>query len=122
MTIQDLIVQHENQRAQAIVARDAKALDGFLADDLVFVHSNGHIDTKASFIALAVSGQYVGWTQAELDVKVYDTVAVVAGHRSVDVQRRSQARRSVNTRFVDIWVLEGDAWRNTRSQSSALPA
>src|SRR2546428_213854 len=38
------------QRFEAMVRGDAAALDGLLADDLVYTHASGKVDSKASFL------------------------------------------------------------------------
>ena len=121
MTSEELVVEMEQKRCTAILDGRIDDLEALLADDLVVVHGSGKIDTKSSFLALARSGQYVGWRETDLKVKVYDGVAVVTGHRSVQV-RRPDVERSVEARFVTVWVKHGDAWRNILSQSSNISA
>jgi len=51
------IEQLERQRFDAQVAKDLPTLESIFADDLIYTHSNGHQDGKASYLASIASGQ-----------------------------------------------------------------
>lgn len=55
-TIQE-IEQLERRRFDAQIARDLPTLATIFADDLIYTHSNGHQDGKASYLASIESGQ-----------------------------------------------------------------
>ena len=61
------------------LAADAAALDELLADSLLYTHSNGAVDTKASFIDALTSGRlkYRAVRRLEADVKTYEHAAIV---------------------------------------------
>ena len=51
------IEQLERRRFDAQVAKDLPTLEQILADDLIYTHSNGHQDGKASYIESIRTGQ-----------------------------------------------------------------
>ncbi len=51
------IEQLERQRFDAQVAKDLPTLESIFADDLIYTHSNGYQDGKASYLASIASGQ-----------------------------------------------------------------
>ncbi len=51
------IEQLERRRFDAQIARDLPTLATIFADDLIYTHSNGHQDGKASYLASIESGQ-----------------------------------------------------------------
>jgi ketosteroid isomerase-like protein len=51
------IEQLERRRFDAQIARDLPTLAAIFADDLIYTHSNGHQDGKASYLASIESGQ-----------------------------------------------------------------
>jgi ketosteroid isomerase-like protein len=51
------IEQLERRRFDAQIAKDLPTLETIFADDLIYTHSNGHQDGKASYIASIASGQ-----------------------------------------------------------------
>jgi ketosteroid isomerase-like protein len=77
------IEQLERRRFDAQVAKDLPTLETIFADDLVYTHSNGHQDDKASYLASIASGQsrYDRVDLESLTVRVYndDHTAVVNG-------------------------------------------
>ena len=77
------IEQLECRRFDAQVAKDLPTLETIFADDLVYIHSNGHQDDKASYLASIANGQS-RYDQVEIEsltVRAYndDHTAVVNG-------------------------------------------
>ena len=83
MTTAETIAQLERQRFEAQVHKDFSTLDKIFADDLIYTHSNGHQDTKASYLDSIRSGQsrYDKVDIEDLAVRAYndDYTAVVNG-------------------------------------------
>lgn len=83
MSVVQEIAQLERRRFDAQIARDTTALADILADDLLYTHSNGHQDGKASYLASVASGQsrYDHVDIEALTVRPYadDRAAVVNG-------------------------------------------
>jgi ketosteroid isomerase-like protein len=77
------IEQLERRRFEAQVAQDLPTLEIIFADDLVYTHSNGHQDDKASYLASIANGQsrYDRVDIESLAVRAYndDHTAVVNG-------------------------------------------
>ena len=49
------VLQLEKDRFKAMISKDSIKLDQVLADDLLYIHSNGIIDSKETFIKRLVS-------------------------------------------------------------------
>ncbi len=81
----------EGQRAAA-VAKDAKAYERFLADDLRWVNPDGSMNTKQERVKAVATGSGPP-TFGELDIKVYGDAATL-----VTVQTNSEGVRSRLTR------------------------
>ena len=47
----------EKKRFEVTVKKDYKALDALLADDLIYVHSNGNTDNEKTFLEGLTSGR-----------------------------------------------------------------
>ena len=67
----------ENAWIAGIKAKDAQALGRVLADDLIYVHSGGVVDTKAQYIAKVTSGKqvYKGVEQFRMKIRGEGSVA-----------------------------------------------
>ena len=77
------ITNLERQRFDAQISRNLDVLGRILADDLIYTHSNGHQDGKASYLESVRSGQsrYDAVDIEALTVRPYhaDQAAVVNG-------------------------------------------
>lgn len=89
MTTAQTIEQLERQRFDAQVNKDFPTLEKIFADDLIYTHSNGHQDGKASYLDSIRSGQsrYDRVDLEALTVRAYndDHTAVVNGLIQIDL-------------------------------------
>ena len=89
MTTAQTIEQLERQRFDAQVSHDFPALEKIFADDLIYTHSNGHQDSKTSYIESIRTGQsrYDKVDIEALTVRAYndDQTAVVNGLIHIDL-------------------------------------
>jgi hypothetical protein len=113
----------ELARFKANVDADAKALGLLLADDLDYVHSNGEIDTKASFIESLTSGRrdYISMKGDIQKVRVLGDVAVIRGLAKVTVSTDGKSQE-LDIGYTDIWVWKDQRWQMTGWHSSRYPA
>ena len=112
------------QVREAIGRKDGATLERLLADDFMFIHSTGSVETKQSFI------------QAELDgsSRLQQNILEVSGEtiRSYDGRvallygvgaflSRSDNSVLARTRSVSVFVKVGGQWRWVSGQSTRLP-
>jgi hypothetical protein len=112
----------ELARFAANLGPDAKALDELLDDQLEYVHSNGEVDTKRSFIDSLVSGKrdYVS-AKAEIEnVRLLGDVAIIRGKARVTVADAGTAR-DLHIGYTDVWVWKNGRWQMTAWRSARLP-
>jgi len=118
----EAILKLEDQRIQAMLAGDVATLDRVLAPELTYGHSNGKMDTKASFLAQIRSGdlRYKALRRQDVRVQVIDSTAIVTGQAALDV-RTAAGDVSIPIRFTDVWVRRGDHWEMVAWQSARIP-
>ena len=124
MTTSNLVLALEDRRRQALLATDLPALDGLLADDLLYVHSTGVCDNKDSYLGKLSSGslKYLELNFRDLHVQVLQQAAIVSGRMSAVVSKEGQ-RKSVASLFMTVWGCGTDgAWRLHAHQGTPLPA
>jgi ketosteroid isomerase-like protein len=112
----------EDRRFQAMVGGDASALEQLLSDDLIYTHSSGSLDTKASLIDGIRTGRFA-YQQIERpqeDIRVYGDSAVVAGQARISLGGANP--RVLNLRYTDVWVKRPQGWQMVAWQSTPLPA
>ena len=72
-----MIIDLDRKRMQAMAAQDIAALEGLLADDLVYTHSSARLDTKKSLIGNMQSGATVYNAVEPSEVKAQDLGSAV---------------------------------------------
>jgi hypothetical protein len=112
----------ELARFEANVKADSGALDKLLAEDLEYVHSNGDLDSKKSFIDSLVSGKrdYVSTVPDIESVRIFGDVAVIRGKARVTVVDNGQSR-DLNIGYTDVWLWKSGRWQMTAWRSARLP-
>lgn len=112
----------ENAWIAAIKAKDASALGRVLADDLVYVHSGGVVDSKAQYIAKVTSGKqvYKGVEQFKMKIRGEGSVAVTQCWARM---HGINAAGDFDDKLVvaHIWVKTGGAWRLAYHQTTKVP-
>lgn len=112
------VLRHEERRYQAMIDRDFEALDGLLADDLVYTHNNAIVDDKPALFKrlrdrVAV---YLKIVRSDVQVRVFGTTAVVTGTADITTEKSNPV-----VRFVNVWVRHGDGWQNAIWQATPIP-
>jgi hypothetical protein len=112
----------ELARFEANVAADAKALDELLDDGLEYVHSNGELDSKKSFIDSLTSGKrdYASTVPSIETIRVFGDVAVIRGKAKVTVIDQGTSR-DLHIGYTDVWLWKRDRWQMTAWRSARLP-
>jgi ketosteroid isomerase-like protein len=112
----------QEQRYAAMSAGDADALAALLDDRLVYTHSRGDRDTRASYLekihtdALA----YGPITHRENPPLLTGRTAIVVGEMETDVRVRGATRRMHNA-FLAVWTEHDGRWLLTAYQPTPVP-
>lgn len=111
----------ERRRVQALTGNDMAALERLLADDLVYTHSNGLVDSKESFLASLRSGaaKYEAMEHEDVRVRTYGETAVLTGLTKVKVKSRGEDL-SLTLRFTSVYAKQAGHWRMVTWQSTRL--
>jgi hypothetical protein len=112
----------EQARFAAQVDANPKVLDQLLDDALEYVHSNGELDSKKSFIESLTSGRrdYVSTTATLETLRLFGDVAVIRGKAKVTVADNGQSK-DLHIGYTDVWVWKNGQWRMTAWRSARLP-
>jgi hypothetical protein len=113
----------EVARFAAQVNADAKALGLVLDDQLEYVHSNGDLDTKTSFIESLVSGKrdYISATPNIVSVRILGDVGIIRGAAKVTVASDGKTQ-DLSIGYTDVWVWKANRWQMTAWRSAKDPA
>jgi ketosteroid isomerase-like protein len=112
----------EDIRWSALTSADVAVLDALLAEDLVFVHSSGRVDSKQSLIEAVSSGstRYVEADRTGQQIRVFGDTALVHGNASVRV-RAGAGERERSMRYLAVWHAGPSGPRMIAWQAGPLP-
>jgi len=119
----DTIRLLESRRYTAMCEADAKTLEELLADSLVYTHSYGGADSKASYLDGIRSKKWI-YRAVERpieDIQVHGDCAVVTGQVRIELLSSGQPKK-LNSRFTNVWVKGRQGWQMVAWQSTPLPA
>ena len=118
-TAEQAVMDVEKQRFEAQVKKDVPALEKLLGDDLVYTHSNGNTDGKASYIQSIKDGksQYDEIKSEEMKVRMYGKTAVINGVCAVKMPTNPNLR----LRYTDVYVKRKGQWQLVAWQSFRMP-
>lgn len=115
------VLEADSQRYRAMIERDLPTLDRRLADDMVYMHSKGTVDTKASLMA-ALEERKFSFKSAETRdtaVRIYGDTAILHGKVTLVVEVGGIEHVAENS-FTTVWVHQDGNWRLAHWQSTPL--
>jgi ketosteroid isomerase-like protein len=112
----------EDERYTAMLEKDGPALQRLLHADLIYMHSSGVSDTKASYTKGLAEGV---WDYKRIDrlnqtVRVHKDVALVFNRLSMSMLIRG-VPKAFDTRALAVWVADERGWSLIALQSGAIP-
>jgi len=112
----------EDKRFAAMVARDFAALDPMVHDELLYTHSSGVTDHKASWLESMKSGKvkYRSASCSERQVKFFGDVALIRGRAAIEVDIGGQPK-SLRLLFLNAWTRTPQGWKFAAWQSCPQP-
>ena len=107
---------------EAMCRGDVSALNGILADDLVYTHSSAKVDTKQSLLGGMEAGTtvYTSIEPSEVQAQAFGDAVVLTGVARIGV---TSSGRPLNfgVRFTDVYVNQNGQWQMVAWQSTRLP-
>jgi len=114
----------DKARVAAMQSPDREKLSAIFSDELRYAHSNGVVDTKASFIGILTAGKtkYVGYDYEEQSFSFpAPGIALMSGRAHVKAETAGGTMDSVLS-FLAVWREENGQWRFLAWQSCKLPS
>lgn len=107
---------------KAVLGQDIKTLDAVFAPDLTYGHSNGHIDTKESFINTIENKKEV-YNELELTdmtVKVVGNTAMIRHKMTGNVRLEDGTISKPNLGVLQVWTKKPKGWQLLARQAFKL--
>ncbi len=113
----------ERRRADAVAARDVDTLRDIIATDYYHVEPNGRVRTRSEYLQLLARDEYEfrAYTNVSMEIQLLDSgrTAIVRGRFHADLPP-SGREREFRGRYVRVWQLQANGWRNTMMQSTEI--
>jgi ketosteroid isomerase-like protein len=116
------VLRLERALNEAFLKKDRATYERMLADDYVYIHSNGSVTNKTEEIAETMSPDQK-WTASKLEnlkVRIYGDVAVVTGIQTLTGSAKGYV--SGLRRITDLWVRRNGQWQTIGGQTTLMPA
>ena len=112
----------EQRRFKAMCAGDADALDELLHRDLMYTHSSGRIDSKASYLR-GIRDKV--WDYRAIDstderVAIYGGTAFIHCRLRFDLKRLGEPR-VIDTVALTVWIEDAGRWQAIAVHSTPVP-
>ncbi|MGK2911793.1 MAG: nuclear transport factor 2 family protein [Sphingobium sp.] len=109
------IMQLEAERIEALTSGDVAALSALMAEDLVHIHGNGHVDGKADYLdGVATKYRFHRITRGDLSIRVYGDVVMVNGPLSQSVSINGIDKiNEISAVATQSWIRTEDGWRQS---------
>lgn len=119
--VTQLIRTLEQARYDAMIAADITALDGLLAPELIYTHSNGERDSKGSYLERVQGAHFLYHSISHRveEVIVYPQTVIVTGVMQADVTVAGQ-RRQLNNNNLAVWTSSEGRWRLSAYQPTPV--
>lgn len=107
------IRRYEDERYQAMLEGDEQALDRLLDAELVYTHSSGVADTKASYLdgVRQKIWEYQDIARSDETIVMRDAVALVFNRLRIKINIRGTPRL-LDNRALAVWTMSGEgSWR-----------
>jgi hypothetical protein len=113
----------DDARVQAMISADPAKLDAALSDELLYVHSSGRSDTKASITEALTSGRskYNTITYEQREFREVVPGLVLMNGRCRVVLGQAPPFRELDLSFLAAYRLENGRWRFIAWQSCRMP-
>jgi len=113
----------EKKRFEVTVKGDYKALDDLLAEDLIYVHSNGNVDNEKAFLEGLTTGRskYLSIEPITMNARALGDFVFVDGRGKFQVQSNGQVNDLLLT-YLDVWVKRNGTWQMVHWHSARMPA
>ena len=116
------VLKLDRELIDALFKKDRTTFEPLLADDYVYIHSNGTVANRQEEIAQTMASD-VKWTASNLSglkIRVYGDAAIITG----TLTHTGSAKGYVGgARLVThLWVKRNGRWQTVGGQSTIVPA
>ena len=111
----------EDERFRAMCEGDVATLNRLLADSLVYTHSYGGADSKASYLdgIRAKKWQYRKIERPVENIQIHGDCAIVTGKVKIELLSEGKPK-TLNSAYTNVWIKGAKGWQMVAWQSTPL--
>jgi hypothetical protein len=96
----------------SVVSKNKAALDTLYADDFMFTHGTGHIDSKASWLKGIMDPQtvYISREHDSVVVERHDHIAMIYGKLTI-TRKDGEGRTKYAIKYVRVYLYQNNRWQ-----------
>lgn len=113
------VFKADQERLDAMMTGNVSALARVLSDELVFVHSDGRVESKGDYVKNLLAGDTAYEKAVTADVRTLEPakgVVILIGAQTMR-KRLGGTWSDVSLRFMSVWRNEDGDWRMVAWQS-----
>jgi ketosteroid isomerase-like protein len=119
--VSQALIDLEQQWNKASKAGDADALAAFLADDLVYLDSDGTMRTKSEVLARTKKAKWTVMELSDMKVTTHGNTAVVTGSWTGKGTDGAGKAVDAKERWADTWVKQSNGkWQCVSTAAAAI--
>jgi ketosteroid isomerase-like protein len=113
------VLELEKKRFRAMVEGDVNFLQEVISEDLYYIHSNGEVDTKDSFIGPIANGdrRYDNISIETSKVRLYGNTAIINGECTYHRKNPDGAPNNLRLKYTNVYVKMDGNWKMVSWQS-----
>jgi ketosteroid isomerase-like protein len=118
----DEVLQLEQRRWDAMIAKDLDVLAGLFADEMSYTHSSAVVDTKESYLD-AIERRvfdYRSVQRSDERAAAVGNAVLLTGRAEVELVAGGRDIR-LDARYTVVWAHDGSRWRFLCWQSTPIP-
>ncbi len=116
---EEFILDLETNRFKAMAEGDVELLDRLISDDLYYVHSNGEVDSKVSFIGGIRDGSrnYGNILINETKIRIYGDAAIINGICTYERNNPDGSPNNLQLKYTSVYANSSGDWKFVSWQS-----
>jgi len=102
-----------NQLMKGMIDADQSLIEPILADELVYVHSNGRVQDKSDLIAEIVSGnrRFLSIETLDQTIQMAEDAAVVQHIFAAETRTVDGVMGSIKVNVMQVWLFQNGKWK-----------
>lgn len=120
---EDDVLAAEQAREDALTQNDFAALDKIIADDAIYCHASGRVDSKSAFLDTLKAGRnrYVKIDRTDPHVYISGNIGVIHASLALTVHPQGADQRVENVFATIVYEKRAGKWVMISSQSTRKP-